>query len=737
MTEQKDKFIHIEPEKLIYTIGRSDDNDIYLNSPQVSRFHAQINVLNRKDIEIEDLDSKYGTLVNGRRILRQILRDKDKILIGIFEFLVQINPEGAYLKFPTKKPESNFVAEYDLLRHTSLLIGRGTSCTISLDSQQVSRSHSRIEKAGNDFVILDLGSTNGTFVNGKRVEKKTLKNKDIIQVGPIRFLFADGKVYQLNEKDVVRIDVINVSKEILGTQVLRDVSLSVLPREFVGILGPSGAGKSMLLNIMNGNLLPDSGSVNLNNMDFNANYGSFKHIIGFVPQQDIIHPELSVLDTLSYAADLRLPEDMSQEEKKKRVDQVITTLELDERKSTPVHSLSGGQRKRVNLGVELLTEPSILFLDEPTSGLDPGLDQKMMQLFRRIADSGQTLIMATHDLNEIMLFDQVAIIFEGDLVYFGPPGDMNGYFKVEKPNDVYNRLYFPPEGGWVQRFKGSIYYKDYIMARLKMGKKPGEGEKPKPSGEGSPFDSMIFFNPAFSAFRQFKTLIRRYLHIISRDMVNVCILLGQAPIIAFLLILVFLNYRNVWSLLFCFSLSAVWFGCINSIREITKEKHIYARERVVSLKVGPYVFSKIAVLFMLCLVQCLVLMFMVSAFVKIEGSLIFMFWVIFISSLCGLSLGLMISALADTSDKAVGVLPIILIPQILFSGTVVEIDNMVPVSQGISNFMVLRWSYGLLKKISIWHKDFQWDNDLLVLLLFVPLFILGTLYFQKRKDLRH
>jgi len=132
-----------------------------------------------------------------------------------------------------------------------------------------------------------------------------------------------------------------------------------------------------------------------------------------------------------------------------------------------------------------------------------------------------------------------------------------------------------------------------------------------------------------------------------------------------------------------------------------------------------------------------VLITMVGLFVKIEGSLFFMFWVIFISSLCGLTLGLLVSALADTSDKAVGVLPIILIPQILFSGTVVEIDNMVPVSQGISNFMVLRWSYGLLKKISIWHKDFQWDSDLLILLLFVPLFILGTLYFQKRKDLRH
>ncbi len=734
---QKEKFIHIDPVKLVYSIGRSEDNDIYLNSPQVSRFHAQINVLNEKSIEIEDLDSKHGTIVNGRHISRQVLSDKDKILIGIFEFIVQINSEGCFLKFPTKKPESNFVAEYDLLRHTSILIGRGKSSTIPLESQQVSRSHSRIEKAGHEFLLLDLGSTNGTFVNGKKVEKKVLKNKDIIQIGPIRFLFADGKVYQLNEKDVVRIDVINVSKEIHGTEVLRDLSLSVLPREFVGILGPSGAGKSMLINIMNGNLLPDSGSVKLNNMDFTTNYDSFKHIIGFVPQQDIIHHELSVYDTLSYAADLRLPEDMNKEEKKKRVDKVITTLELDERKNTPIHSLSGGQRKRVNLGVELLTEPSILFLDEPTSGLDPGLDQKMMQLFRRIADTGQTLIMATHDLNEIMLFDQVAIIFEGDLVYFGPPSEMTKYFKVDKPNDVYNRLYYPPEGGWVQRFKGSIYYKDYIVARLKMGKTNLDGEKAKSAEDGNPFDSMIFFNPAFSAFRQFKTLTRRYLHIISKDMVNVLILLGQAPIIAFLFILVFLNYRNVWSLLFCLSLSAIWFGCINSIREITKEKHIYARERVVSLKVVPYIFSKIAVLFMLCLVQCIILMLMVSSFVNIEGSTFLMFWVVFIASICGLTLGLFISALADTSDKAVGILPIILIPQILFSGTVVEIDNMIPASQTISNFMILRWTYGLLKKISIWDKGFVWDNDILILFLFVPLFILGTLYFQKRKDLRH
>jgi len=342
--------------------------------------------------------------------------------------------------------------------------------------------------------------------------------------------------------------------------------------------------------------------------------------------------------------------------------------------------------------------------------------------------------MATHDLNEIMLFDVVAIVFEGELVFVGPPGELTTYFKVEKPNDVYNRLYYPPEGGWVQRFKGSIYYKDFVVGRLKMAKKPDETSK---NAEGNPFDSMIFFNPSFSAWRQFKTLVRRYVHIISHDMTNVFILFGQAPIIALLLALVFMDYRNVWSLLFCFSLSAIWFGCINSIREITKEKNIYARERVVSIKIAPYVFSKIAVLFTLCLVQCIVLVLTVTAFVKVDGSHFMMFVVVFLSSICGLTLGLLISSMVNTSDKALGVLPIVLIPQILFSGTVVEIDNMIPVSQKISDLMVCRWSYGLLKKISMWQKGVSWDSDILILILFIPVFIGGTLYFQKRKDVRH
>jgi ABC-type multidrug transport system ATPase subunit len=728
----KEKFIRIDPEKLVYTIGRGEDNDIYLNSPQVSRFHAQVNILNNNSIEIEDLDSKYGTLVNGRRVTRQTLRDKDRILVGIFEFIVQINPEGIALHFPVKKPENNFVAEYDLTRHTSLLIGRGKNCTVFLDSQQVSRNHARIDREGEQFVLIDLESTNGSFVNGKKTDRKTLRNRDIIQIGPIRFLFVDGKVFQLNEKDLIRIDALNVSKTVRGNAILRDISISMLPREFIGLLGPSGAGKSTLMHTLNGNILPDTGEVKLNGMSFTSHYDSFKHLVGFVPQQDIIHHELSVFDTLSYAAELRLPEDMTKEEKKKRVDKIISILELEERRDAPVYRLSGGQCKRVNLGVELITEPAILFLDEPTSGLDPGLDQKMMQLFKRIAESGQTVILATHNLNEVSLFDLVAVIYEGDLVYYGPPSDLTTYFKVEKVNDVYNRLAYPPEGGWVQRFRGSIYFKDYVISRLNT---QGKDKKEKKEGEES-YDSMIVFNPAFSAFRQFKTLAKRYFSIITHDTMNVAILLGQAPIIAALLILVFMNYRNVWSLLFCFSLSAVWFGCINSVREITKEKHIYSRERIVCLKIAPYVFSKLAILLGLCLLQCVVLVTAVSSFVRIEGSLPLMFIVVLLSSICGLTLGLFISSLAGTSDKAVGVLPIILIPQILFSGTVVEIDNMIPLSQGLSNMMVLRWSYGLLKKISMWKSDQIWDVGYIILASFIPLFIILTLYFQKRKDIR-
>jgi ABC-type multidrug transport system ATPase subunit len=730
------KNIVLDPEKLVYTIGRNEDNDIFLNSPQVSRFHAQISFTGPRAIEIEDLDSKYGTLVNGRRIKRQPLRDNDRVAVGIFEFTVQEGPEGLSLKFPIKKPDSNFVAEYDLSRHTSLLIGRGKNCTIMLDAQQVSRLHSRIEKAGDDYIVLDLGSTNGTFVNGKRTERKVLRNKDIIQVGAIRFLFLDDRIFQLNEKDIVRIDAINLSKTIKKTEIVRDISFTVMPREFVGMLGPSGSGKSTLLNIMNGNFLPTRGTVNLNNTDFNRNYSAFKNLVGYVPQEDIVHAELSVWDTLYYSALLRLPEDMSADEKRRRVEKVVSHLELDERKDTPIASLSGGQRKRVNLGVELLTEPSILFLDEPTSGLDPGLEQKMMQLFRRIADSGQTVIMATHLLNEIKLFDLVAIIFEGDLVFYGPPADLAGYFKVEKPNDVYNRLYFPPEGGWVSRFKASIYYKDYVVGRLKTHRSSLLPARKGQKSDYQEFESMVFFNQSFSSFRQFRILSKRYLHIISRDLVNMLILLGQAPIIALLFVLVFMNYRNVWSLLFCFSLSAIWFGCINSVREIAKEKHIYARERVMSLKVAPYVLSKVFILFLLCFIQCVILLVQVTAFVKIEGSLLMMFTVVLTSSLAGLTLGLCVSAMVDTTDKALAVLPIILIPQILFSGTIVNIDNMIPLSKAISNLMICRWSYDLLKKISVWEPAIKFDLDYLKLLAFIPVFVAFTLYFQKRKDIR-
>jgi ABC-type multidrug transport system ATPase subunit/pSer/pThr/pTyr-binding forkhead associated (FHA) protein len=734
------KELKLDPARNSYLIGREPACDICLASPQVSRRHASISFPQPGKLQVTDLNSKFGTIVNGQKATQAPLCPGDKIQLAIFELVITYHDEAFWIGHPERRADSNFVAEFPLTGKASVMIGRSSTAGIILDLKQVSRFHSKIELEEDGFAILDLGSTNGTFLNGEPVTKAILQNRDIIQIGPVRLLYYKDIVFQLNQKDVVRLDLFNASFKIRQDNLIKDISLSVLPREFVGILGPSGAGKSTLMKLMAGILQPSEGSVLLNGSDLNQHYKILKNAIGYVPQEDIIHPELSVRNTLRYAAELRLPPDMSPKEKTRRINRVIEILELQEREHSPVERLSGGQKKRVNMGVELLTEPSVLFLDEPTSGLDPGLELKMMQIFRRLADSGQTVVLTTHVMEQINLFHQVAIVYQGYLVYYGPPADLMVHFQIQEANTLFTRLEEKTPAEWVEGYRHSAVCQKYVADRLNAVAPAPEEEKPENAtvSFGHSFRQLshyIFFKKTVSTISQLRILVDRYLHIILRDRLNVILLLAQAPFIGLLLILVFRNYRNEWPLLFCMSLTAIWFGCINSIKEITKEKHIYFRERTVNLRIFPYVFSKVAVLAGLCLIQVVLMLVLVKYFAQVKGSFWHMGWVLLLSSLGGLTMGLLISAAVSTTDKALSILPMVLLPQILFSGIIVNIDDMITVSQYISGIMLSRWSYSLLKNINLWQTAALF-SETLILAAFIPLFFIATLGFQKSKDKR-
>lgn len=269
----------------------------------------------------------------------------------------------------------------------------------------------------------------------------------------------------------IRLDAQGLSKEANGTPILTDISLSIHPGEFIGLLGPSGAGKSTLLNALNGFRPADEGKVLLNGTELYTHFHRFRTLIAYVPQDDIVHKSLSVYKALYYAALLRFPlfpasRNSSRDIIKKRVTQIIRTLGLDAQTKTRIKRLSGGQRKRVSLGIELLTSPPLLFLDEPTSGLDPGLEERMMNLFHKLTREGRTVIITTHIMESLSLLDFVAILVRGQLVFFGPPRLALKAFKVDDFSDIYTKLdqYNPAQ--LAHQYRTSPLYKKYITARL-------------------------------------------------------------------------------------------------------------------------------------------------------------------------------------------------------------------------------------------------------------------------------
>ncbi len=272
----------------------------------------------------------------------------------------------------------------------------------------------------------------------------------------------------MNDLKTIKLDAKNVSTSADGVKLLMDVSLSVLPGELVGLLGPSGAGKSTLLKAINGFSKPDEGKVLLNKEDIYDNFDKFRNLIGYVPQDDIVHESLTVTKALYYSALLRLPESSKENRIQERVKKVIEILDLAQREKTRIRKLSGGQRKRVSLGIELLTSPPLLFLDEPTSGLDPGLEEKMMKLFKKFSQEGRSIIITTHVTKNISLLDMAAILDRGGLVFFGPPETALKYFQVADFTQIYGKLSNYKPGELSRKFRHSSLYNKYVSDRIAL-----------------------------------------------------------------------------------------------------------------------------------------------------------------------------------------------------------------------------------------------------------------------------
>lgn len=674
-----------------YTFGRNENNSIPLNSSIVSGNHGEIYIQGGQFFIKDNASSNGSYIAYGTQFVQMTPNQyyggngKDMIIrLGTNQSMDGIDP---VLLLYTARQANGRWKTFEL-KAGDTSIGRAENCDIRLKNVAVSRYHAGVRNANGQYYVFDNGSTNGVFVNGSRIQKSYhLSNKDIFTVLNTTFIYDGNVVYYKVNPEGIALEIHDLNKDVPAKggkkTILDKVSLSIEPNEFVAIIGGSGAGKTTLMTAMSGFDSKVTGRVYCNGTNLRENFQTLKNIIGFVPQQDIIYENITLKKMLYYTAKMKMPEDTSTAEINARIEEVLGMVELSEHKDTYIRRLSGGQKKRASIAVELLANPGLFFLDEPTSGLDPGTEEHLMRTLSKLSkEQEKTIIMVTHTINNLDLCDKVIIMgYGGRLCYCGSPAGIKDFFQTDDLVKVYDIITADPKG-WESRFRMS----GINQVSEHAAESNGEAIKPR----------------KVNGFTQLGILVRRYTTLIMNDMQRLALIFGQPLIIGLLLTLVagpdiYRKFTETQSILFTLMSGGIWMGLLNTIQEVNKERVILKREYMGNLKLPVYMLSKYIVQGVISLVQAVIL---VVTFVLVKGTpsckgviisnaTIEIIVLIFLTIYASAGMGLLLSSITKSADRAMAIAPFVLIIQLIFSGILFELTG---ATDKISYVTFSRWA---------------------------------------------
>lgn len=685
----------------VLIVGREAPSDILVEQPAVSGCHAELRMEN--DIFfIRDMGSTNGTFLNKKSIGQEwktMLRT-DSLHLGTCPITTKMLDDWAR-RF-MEDTDAQRVLRFLFPQQGSLFIGRDPNCALSIDDPTISWRHAKIRCNGSQWEIIDLNSYNGTFVNGARIKQAQLNPFSSLRVGAVQLpLFEGGIDTSLSGQASIRMDVHDVDRILPdGKQVLHNIAFSLYPGEIVALMGPSGAGKTMLLEVVSGQKEPSSGYVRLNGQSLYDNWVLLRQRIGYVPQEDIMHRDLTVYEVLYHTARLKLPLDLPEEAIVQTVLSVMERMGLASLKDVViggenVRGISGGQRKRVNIAMELITEPSLLILDEPTSGLDATATLEVLEVLRTLADQGKAIILTIHQPRReaFNLIDNIVLLQKGGhLAYFGPTTlETIHYFerlalkeckKTVNPADYLMDVLDNSDLdiNWSEAFVQSDIYQTFVVQRL-----------------GEPIDSgnTSIQQKRRPIFGEWWNLFRRYSKRKLRDKVALLIQAMQAPVIALLLGALFLGsgpdllsmdfnapkYETIGPLvrlfqlqnglhptLFLIGAAAFWLGCSNVAREIVSDFPVFLRERRSGIRVFSYISSIFVYQLLVCMVQTLMIIGCIWWLAAPSSFFLVQWGILILTSACGISMGMLLSSLAYTEVTAISLVPLLLLPQLMLGG---------------------------------------------------------------------
>ncbi|MGN5635379.1 FHA domain-containing protein [Streptomyces sp. AC154] len=603
-------------------------------------------------------------------------------------------------------------------------IGRALENELVVSDLQVSRNHAEFHATPDGrFEIRDLGSHNGTYVNGQPLSKSgsaLIGANDIVGVGHSTFRLVGDRLEEFVDTGEVSFAARHLTVTVDGgKQILKDVSFGVPEKSLIGVIGPSGSGKSTLLKALTGYRPADQGEVLYDNRNLYKQFAELRQRIGLVPQDDILHKELTVTKALKYAAKLRFPADTTEAERQSRILEVLAELKLDIHKDKKVTSLSGGQRKRVSVALELLTKPSLIFLDEPTSGLDPGMDRDVMQLLRGLADDGRTVLVVTHSVAELAICDKLLVMAPGGAVaYFGPPEEALNFFGYGTWADVFSAFENYRDYDWAGRWRGSQHYQMYaadidsVAAQSVHMPSPQQMRPPKPQGWGA----------------QLWTLMRRYLSVIASDKGFMGLMVILPAVLGVVSVVIPSDFglgppkapsrfnSDAGTIMLILVIGMTFSGAANSVRELIKERVIYERERATGLSRSAYLMSKVIVLGLITAVQGVIIcgIGFATRDLPAEGLImppaVELCVTIIALGFTSMMFGLVISSLVKTSEKTMPLLVMFAIVQVVFTGILFQVYG----SLGLEQFawlMPSRWAIAAAgSTLDLAHLMPPWDQ---------------------------
>ncbi|MFE3887204.1 FHA domain-containing protein [Streptomyces lydicus] len=605
-------------------------------------------------------------------------------------------------------------------------IGRALENELVVSDLQVSRHHAEFRATPDGrFEIHDLGSHNGTYINGQPVPKSgkaPVGPNDIIGVGHSTFRLVGDRLEEFVDTGEVSFSARHLTVTVDGgKQILKDVSFGVPEKSLVAVIGPSGSGKSTLLKALTGYRPANQGDVLYDHRNLYKHFAELRQRIGLVPQDDILHKELTVEKALRYAAKLRFPGDTADAERKARIDEVLHELKLHVHKDKKVTSLSGGQRKRVSVALELLTKPSLIFLDEPTSGLDPGMDRDVMQLLRGLADDGRTVLVVTHSVAELALCDKLLVMAPGGgVAYFGPPEEALNFFQYDSWADVFSAFENYRDYDWMGRWRGSPHYQMYAADIDSVAPQSVDVQVPS---------ARIHKSQSWGS--QLWTLMRRYVSVLASDRGFLGLMVILPAVLGVVSMLIPSDYglgygpinkiggrpnRDASTIMLILAVGMCFSGAANSVRELIKERVIYERERATGLSRSAYLMSKVIVLGVVTAIQGVIIATIgfwtrnlpSEGLILARSPQIEMALAIIALGFTSMMFGLVISSLVKTAEKTMPLLVMFAIVQVVFTGVLFQLFD----TPGVAQFawlMPSRWAVAAMGTTADMNTLLPWE----------------------------